>query len=298
MPNQPNDNSWDSGDVMPPVSRPPSPPLPQPAQSPASPPPEIVPISGATPSDAVTQAIDAIVEAKSVTPATPPPSRPVIKSIVDENQALADVSIKVRRGQLAQAHVDVEAVIEQRPRSAAAYEVLADIETALGQIPAADEALRKAIEIEPGRPTAEAKLAHLALRGLEESRRFQRPEAGATLMREIQPREPAENRRALAIFASVLMPGLGQLVNGQYLVGAGLVLATVVSILMMTSGLDVSGLKSTLHQDMAAVSDSTKSAAPAPQIGWSFWLGALLATLAWLYSLVDAAVLAARRSKS
>jgi len=296
MPKQPSDNSWDAGDVMPPVSRPPTPsPAPSPAPPTVSPPVEALPIAGESASDAVTQAIDAIVQVKAVAPPTPATPKPVVQSILDENRVLGDAAIKIRRGQLAQARVDVEAVIENRPRSAAAYEALADIETALGQIPAADEALRKAVEIEPGRPTAEAKLAHLALRGLEASRRYQRPE-GAPL-RDLSAPIPGQNRRMLSILASVLMPGLGQLVNGDYLVGGGLVLATIVSIFMMTSGVDIHGLQSTLNQDMAAVSDSTKAVPPAPQIGWSFWLGALIATLAWLYSLVDAAILASRRSK-
>jgi len=299
MPNQPSDNSWDAGDVMPPVN-------PREAASghdarisrPSTPPPpvDIVPIAGTTPGDAVTQAIDAIVQTKSSTPSAPPPSRPVIKSIVDENQALADASIKARRGQLAEARADIEAVIEQRPRSAAAYEALADIETSLGLIPAADEALRKAIEIEPGRPTAEAKLAHLALRGLEQSRRHQRHEGVAASPRDTSAPVPGDNRRMYAILGSVVMPGLGQFVNGQYAVGAGLVAATVVSFFMMMSGVDVHGLQNTLHQDMAAVTDSTQAVPPSPQIGWTFWVGALIATLAWLYSLIESTGLTGRRN--
>jgi len=290
MPNQPNDNSWDAGDVMPPVSRPSTP------QSPEPPLPVTVPITGDTPSDAVTQAIDAIAQSASSTPPVPPPpSRPVIKSIVDENQALADVSIKVRRGHLAEARAGVLAVIEQRPRSAAAYEALADIETSLGQIPAADEALRKAIEIEPGRPTAEAKLAHLALRGLEQSRSYQRHETVPGPQRAASGSPPGDNRRMYAILGSIVMPGIGQLVNGQYAVGAGLLVATVVSIFMMMTGVDIHGLQNTLHQDVSAFSDTSQTVPSPPNIGWSFWGGSLIATLAWLYSLVDAAVLSGRR---
>ena len=85
----------------------------------------------------------------------------------------------------------------------------------------------------------------------------------------------------------MLLPGLGQIVNGQYLVGGGLVLASIVGVYMMCTGVDVHGVESALHQDMAAMADSTREIPPAPQVGFGFWVGALLITLAWLYSLCD-----------
>jgi len=64
---------------------------------------------------------------------------------------------------------------------------------------------------------------------------------------------------------------------------------------MMMTGVDIHGLQNTLHQDVSAFSDTSQTVPSPPNIGWSFWGGSLIATLAWLYSLVDAAVLSGRR---
>lgn len=259
MSNQPDDHSWDGDGVMPPAD----PRFAEPAT-----------IAGSTPSDAVSQAIDAIVRSHST---------PLIQSIVDENQAIADAVIKLRRGQVAEARADAEAIVAQRPGSAAAHELIGDVEAASNKLDNADHAYRKSLVFEPRRPSAESKLAQVSLLRMQAARGFLAGASG-------QPQRPANARRFYAIAGSLVIPGAGQLINGRYAVGVGLIAVTLLSLWMMTAGVDVSGLENSLHQDMAALTDSSDVIPNPPTVSWTFWVGALLATAAWLFSIFDAAV--------
>lgn len=301
MPNQPSQPSWDGDDVMPPLNAqgtpPPSDSLPfregaagvgqdsPPALRPIPGGPERgVPqpgqstIEGSTPGDAVSQAIDAIVRSHST---------PLIQSIADENRAIADAVIKLRRGQIDEARADAEAIAAQRPKSAAAHELIGDIAGAAGKLDDADHAYRKSLVFEPRRPTAESKLAHIALQRMQASRGYFQPQGGQPFVGGGQLGNP---RRPYAILGSLVLPGVGQLVNGRYAVGGTLIVVTLISLWMMSSGVDVSGIEGSLNQDLSALSNSSAPVPTAPHVSWTFWLGSLLATAAWIYSLIDAAM--------
>jgi hypothetical protein len=281
MPNPPSDSSWDADDVMPPLAKS--------AKEPEN--------SATTPAPAFDP------DAAFPTARQHPSPDTSIRSIVEENRAITDASIKLRRGQTSEARADVLTIIEVRPRSAAAYELLGDIESAVGNLDSANAAYRKAMSIEPGRATAETKLARAALRQTEEARQSllsaalaqNSPTAAVpgsmpTTASPTISGNMGVKSRLPAIIASMILPGLGQMIKGEYVKGGIILIVTLIATGMFVSGFNAAGLESLLRQDVASAMDASRAVPPAPKISGMTWLGMILTTGAWLYSLIDSAL--------
>jgi hypothetical protein len=100
--------------------------------------------------------------------------------------------------------------------------------------------------------------------------------------------------RGLAIFGSLIFPGIGQLVNEEYIKGVVLMALTLVSLGLYTVSPDVGSLQQHLRIDLASASGSTTAVPEVPRFSWLFWVTSVLMTGVWLYALIDAASNASR----
>lgn len=212
----------------------------------------------------------------------------------ETERLLTTANIQFRRGQTAEAEKSLRQVLEARPQDAGAHELLADILLARGDFDAAQASLKTALTIQPGRPTAEAKLARAVLQRTEQQRLKSLGVAYAasdTAMVKLG----GESRRSgqWAALASAVLPGLGQFLNGETAKGAVLLGVSIVGLLLLAVAPGASDVVAQLAASIAGIRHR-HGAGPASPLGW-FLL--FLLTADWLYAVIDAA-LAARRASA
>lgn len=215
-------------------------------------------------------------------PAAPfPPVRPAPSarpdSAADEHIArlLTTASIQLRRGQTADAEKAVQEILTRQPGDAAAHELLGDIRLARGDFDGAGAAFKQALEIEPRRATAEAKLARATLRQTETQRVKDMGIAYAGAETNLVGEGEAGKSSRLPLVGSLLLPGLGQMVNGQFVKG-GLIMAVyfVGMALLYPHAADLAHLFVPRH---------SRPASPL------LWLSLALLLADWIYAVADAA---------
>ena len=224
-------------------------------------------------------------------PARPRPAAP--RSYLAEQEArrlLTTAHIHLRRGQLVEAERLAQEARTKLPEDAEVEELLGDIRLAQGEFDDAQAAYRAALVKEPGRATAEAKLARASLRQSETQRKARIGVAyaasGAALMRSGGEDDPG--RRARMAVASAFLPGLGQIMGGAYVKGG--IIAGVYAL---------GWLLFSLTADRSTLTGLTDLGRAAHRGGGS--LGGLplcalaLLTLDWVYAVVDGAILAGRK---
>ena len=223
-------------------------------------------------------------------PARPRPAAP--RNYMAEEEArrlLTTAHVHLRRGQMAEAERVAQEARAKLPGEAEPEELLGDVRLAQGDFDAAQAAYRAALTKEPGRATAEAKLARATLRHSETQRRARIGVAyaasGAALMR--SGGEDDAGRRSRQAFASAFLPGLGQIMRGAYVKGG--VIAGVYALGWLL--FSVTADRSTLT-GLTAFGHAARAGGGA--LGGLPLCALAVLTLDWLYAVVDAAVRADR----
>lgn len=162
------------------------------------------------------------------------------------------------------------AMVEARPESTTAHEVLGDAYAAMGKLTEAEAAYRRAIELEPANADAQRKLGEVVLR--LKDREFQRQMMEARLQEQAFRGMPTPEPQAAAL-RSGLFPGLGQLYNGEYEKGFALAVAGLVCLGLMAHG----GFAMMLPEEYN------------PWAVWYVVIGASLGLGIYVYSIWDAA---------
>jgi hypothetical protein len=291
-----------------PLSTPPPPvvPIAPVAQAePVAPPVVVPPVTPATP---VTAAVPSPVAAPVTTPvppATPPaptieiPADPVARER-ERDRLLTLANVQRMRGQVSEARQTLQnavALAEGMPPQTLAptYELLGDMLSTEGRIEEAMEAYQNATSADPKRASAEKKFAQMTLALAEAngtlniSEAMLRGESIADLMASgALGRQQGKKNAGVAMMLSILMPGFGQMYNGQIVKGVilmGLFLGLLLIITLAPGG------SAFLRQFAAFVALNPGKAAAAP--AWLPVVGVAVVVV-WLYGIVDAPFMAAK----
>jgi tetratricopeptide (TPR) repeat protein len=301
-PNRGPEEGWDAGDLMPPVRRPPNS-----HGTPADPAAARQVPDGTAAADAsgpISQPSQSRGAAGGVPnrPARPRPMAPTAtfgRGAEEVAHALTQAAINLRRGETAQARNVLRALLETQPNSAAAYEALGDVELADRNVAASAIAYRRALELEPGRPTAELKLARAALRGGADKRRATIGVAYAGS--DIAAMAPAKSKKnaAIAIVGSLVLPGIGQIVNAQYVKGLIVMALSIFFGAVFFNSIDVPSLNQQVLANLSAMTGKGTATAAPPTLQFppAVWICMVALIAVWVYSVVDAAVSARGRAE-
>lgn len=228
----------------------------------------------------------------AVNPPRPAPARDYAAE-EQINRLLTVASIQFRRGQTVEAEKAVQELLQSHPGNAPALELQADILEARGDHEGAQASLKAAIEAEPGRTTAEAKLARAALKRGEQTRMQQMGVAYAASDASLMRLGDGSRRSSQwAALASALIPGLGQYVNGETTKGVILAVLYFAIFLVLSLLPDSHGLARQISLlFIPSVKAGHVRSEPVSGFAW-FLLVLLIAD--WLYAMIDAASAAKR----
>jgi len=208
----------------------------------------------------------------------------------ERDRLLSDANVARLRGDfvaMEKAYRDVIALIGE---DGEIVELLGDALNGRGKGAEARDCYQKAGELQPGRASAEIKYARLVLELAEAERVIQ-----ANLMELENPSAHVRAKRHVAgsSILSILFPGLGQLVNGEYIKG-GIVLGVFVLSLTIIA----------LQTDQLARLFRTVLGRAAPAegagqgIAWVPLLFGIIAVFCYVYSIIDAITEATKSSAS
>jgi tetratricopeptide (TPR) repeat protein len=203
---------------------------------------------------------------------------------------LRQAHLQQLRGQLAEAQASVQQALELMPDDASAWEMLGDLRQQAGDLSGAHDAYKRAHELAPDNAAIERKYAqtvlHLTMQQ-EQFMQWQQALEGKLPDEEIAP----PRRPSLAFLLSFVMPGLGQIYNGQFVKGAillGLTLLGFILFLLM-------GDAHTALQNMLAF--LVNPARMRGSISSLHLFIILILFSVWLYGIIDAPLSAAARSR-
>lgn len=240
-------------------------------------------------------------------PPSVPPRRPVprpalpptTERLAAEQEAerlLTRANIQLRRGLPSEAEAAVRELLVLRPNYAPAHELLADVRLAQGDLPGALAALKAALSAEPGRATAEAKLARAALQASERARMQSMGMAYAASDASLMRLPGGAKGGGLSVAASLLIPGLGQYVNGETVKGIVLAAVYFLGLGLLSLLPDTQQMLHAVARLFAVVPEGARWRADAP-IGGVTWLLLFIITADWLYAVVDAALVSRRAAR-
>lgn len=186
----------------------------------------------------------------------------------------------LRRDETREAEHRCRLALEREPENAEAHELLGDVQRARGFFQDSISHYRRALELRPDRPAVEEKIARAALGQFEDAR--ERAEAESLIH---SPAARAERRRAglVAVLLSVVCPGAGQVIKGERVKGAILLLIYIAGVFL--GGAEM--FKMILAMAGALPRGETYN-------GMMATLG-MAGLLAWLYALLDAASMKGRQ---
>ncbi len=226
----------------------------------------------------------------------PLPSAEPLAAAQEAERLLTRAHIQLRRGLPSEAEAAARALLVLRPHYAPAHELLADVRLAQGDLPGGIAALKDALAAEPGRATAEAKLARAALQASERARMQSMGMAYAASDASLMRLPGGAKGGGLSVAASLLIPGLGQYVNGE--TAKGIVLAAVYFLALGLLSLlpDTQQMLHSVARLFAIVPEGARRRADAP-IGGMTWLLLVVITADWLYAVIDAALVSRRAAR-
>jgi TM2 domain-containing membrane protein YozV len=212
--------------------------------------------------------------------------RRIGEAAVTDQPTRSDIALKVRqllgqatllrtRGQRMQAFQLTQEAIRLAEQSWEAHELQGDVLMDMGRATEAMTSYRRARELRPDRIALEDKIARGALRAAARNQML----AQADLVLGDRGRGGDAKRKSgyAALFS--LMPGLGQIYNGQVLKGIVVGIVMVIFIAVASQQLDVSLFRTSLLGGVSPV-----------------W--AALIALLWLYSVIDAIIYASKNQEA
>lgn len=188
------------------------------------------------------------------------------------------------RGERSKAQELLQQALELDAENAGVWELLGDYQREAGDWQAAHDAYKKAHELDPQNAALERKYAEAVLqrtRAQEQYQQWERALEGGGDAPAL-PRNPG-----LAFILSFLLPGVGQLYNGQMLKG-GIIIAVVILGLLLSGGGDF------FYNILAYLVNPTR--VRGDQSGWQLMAG-VAALIAWFYAFIDAPLSAAARNR-
>jgi tetratricopeptide (TPR) repeat protein len=194
------------------------------------------------------------------------------------------------RGEREKAQALLQQALELEPANASVWELLGDYRREAGDWQGAHDAYKHAHELMPDNATIERKYAEAVLqltRQQEQYRQWERALEGKDTDRStLLPRNPG-----LAFMLSLLMPGVGQLYNGQFVKGGillGIVFVCTVLFMLTPGGDDF------IYNLLAYLVNPARVRGT---ISTTQVLTALIIFLAWVYAFIDAPISAAARNR-
>ncbi|MCX7993272.1 MAG: tetratricopeptide repeat protein [Fimbriimonadales bacterium] len=194
------------------------------------------------------------------------------------------------RGERSKAKELLQQALELDTESAGVWELLGDYQREAGDWQGAHDAYKKAHELDPTNAPIERKYAEAVLqltRQQEQYQQWERALEGKGIGEGIAlPRNPG-----LAFLLSLLMPGVGQLYNGQFVKGGiilGIMVLGVIVFLATPGGSDF------IYNLLAYLVNPAR--ARGALSGLQLFTG-LIMLLAWVYAFIDAPLSAAAQNR-
>lgn len=279
------------------------------AAAPVTPPPIPAPLPAV-----VTETPAVVAAAPLSPPSEPPPPLPTPPLVTidipadpvarerERDRLLTLANVQRMRGQVSDARQTLQNAIALSEGSvpqmvAPTHELLGDMLAAEGRIEEASEAYKQATDADPKRVSAEKKFAQMTLALAEAkgtlniSEAMLRGDSLADLMASgAMGRQQGKKNAGVAMLLSLLMPGFGQIYNGQVIKGVVVMGVFLVLLLLITLA---PGGSEFLNQFAAimALKPNTPSRAPIP--GWLPIVGIMVVAV-WLYGIVDAPFMAGK----
>lgn len=231
------------------------------------------------------------------------PADPVARER-ERDRLLTLANVQRMRGQTREARATLEGVLalaaDMRPElRAPTHELLGDMLAAEGRVEEAAEAYKLAHEADPKRVSAEKKFAEMTLALAEATGKLSiseamlRGESIKDLMASgAMGRSQGKKNAGVAMLLSILMPGFGQIYNGQ--VVKGCVIMGVFLLLLLLISLSSAG-SAFLQQFASFLALKANSGARLPVPPWVTLAGIGVVAI-WLFALVDAPIAAAKGS--
>lgn len=220
----------------------------------------------------------------------------------ERDRLLTLANVQRVRGQLPEAQKTLRDALalggEATAADAPIHEMLGDLLGADGKWDEAKAAYATAHALDPARVAAERKLAQAALHVAEAAQA--RALADAVLRGEALPSAvggsaSSQGKRspAMAMFFSAVIPGAGQLYNGQTVKGLLCIAVTVITLLAIWL---VPGGALVLDQIVSMIVPGAKKRLAPGEAPPFVWFLVLLSAVVWLYSVLDAPTVAAKMS--
>ncbi|MCC6446370.1 MAG: tetratricopeptide repeat protein [Armatimonadetes bacterium] len=197
------------------------------------------------------------------------------------HKLLASAKLFRIRGQFDAAEEKCKEALALAPQNTEALEMMGDIAYDRGSLEEALHLYKTAVEIR-STPSLETKYAKVALEIGEQARQREMAE---TLLN--QPEQAVQRKRsqAVAFILSTLVPGMGQLYNGDMV--KGLIIMAIMglcAVWLLSSPYFADWFRSILS---LAVTGTIPRDVTASAMGMG-WLPATIFTCGWLYSVIDA----------
>ncbi|MCS7064793.1 MAG: hypothetical protein NZL85_00815 [Fimbriimonadales bacterium] len=203
---------------------------------------------------------------------------------------LRQAHLQQLRGQLEDASTAVKQALELTPDDASVWEMLGDLRQQAGDLQGAHDAYKHAHELAPDNAAIERKYAQTVLALTTQQEQFQ------LWQQALEGKLPEEEggiprRPGLAFLLSFVMPGLGQIYNGQ-LVKGGILLGT--TMLGLTLFVVVRGGGEALNNMIAFLVNPARMQGTISEL---HLLVVIVLFFVWLYAIIDAPLSAAARNR-
>jgi tetratricopeptide (TPR) repeat protein len=199
------------------------------------------------------------------------------------DQLLREANVLRMRGQFAEAETRTRRALEESPDDLGALEMLAELLHDKGSLEEALALCHRQLEIQPGRASAETRLAKITLEQAERAQ--QRLMAENLLAGGGESVKGRKRRVSISLILSLFFPGLGQLYNGEYVKAA--ILGGIFLLGLWLGGSEL--------LQIGLVFAGARGPAGGDSGVWPLF--GFLSLVAWGYAVIDAPVRAARLSE-
>ncbi len=215
-----------------------------------------------------------------------------------------NAGIFLRQGRRSEAEEAIDQLRKMRPESSEVWELQGDLLRQQGKRRPAQEAYKRAFELDSGNVNAEKKYAELVLFISEEDR-------AARKQREVvdDPTKYKPERRRSPILAAVyacFFPGFGQLYNRQHEKGLVILFVAAIILMLLVNAIIISPFRrmaeeAKRRQALSFMQQFELWGDQVRQIPWYTWVLAIFGLLCFLtlhvYAITDAALVARREAR-